>query len=119
MRAPDLYRAVGKVGIGNVIMVFIARTELSNLAHVERCCIRLLSPVFNVLGVSGEEALPAAVKRVLGSSMSEDARLVAAALLRKNRPRLPLHVWPLLVVQVLRTGDRELASKLADLSGAE
>ena len=86
MRAPDLYRAAGKVGIGNVIMVLLARAELPNLAHVERCYIRLLSPVFNVLGVAGEDALPAAVKRVLGSSMSEDIRLVASALLRKNRP---------------------------------
>ena len=90
-------------GIDNAIMVLIARTELSNLAHIERCYIQLLSPVFKVLGVSGEYARPAAVKRELGPSMSEDVRFVAAALLWKNRPRLP---------RVLRTGDRELASKL-------
>ena len=72
-------------GIDNAIMVLIARTELSNLAHIERCYIQLLSPVFKVLGVSGEYARPAAVKRELGPSMSEDVRFVAAALLRKNR----------------------------------
>ena len=102
-----------KVGIGNAIVVRIARTESSNLAHGERCNIRLLSPVFTVLGASGEDALPVAVKRLLGSAMSEDVTLVVAAWLRKNRPPPPLQVWPLLVVQVLRTGDRGLASKLA------
>ena len=75
-----------KVGIGNAIVVRIARTESSNLAHGERCNIRLLSPVFTVLGASGEDALPVAVKRLLGSAMSEDVTLVVAAWLRKNRP---------------------------------
>ena len=112
-RAPDLYKAVAKVGLGNAVMVILAQTERWELAHVERCYIRLLAPVYNVLGTAGEDALPAAVARVLGSSMSEDVRLVASALLRKNRPRLPLHVWPILVERVLRTGDRELAAKVA------
>jgi len=112
-RAPELYRAVAKVGIGNAIMVLLAETEMHRLAHMEGCYIRLLSPVFNVFGTIGDDGLPGVLKRVLGSSMSEDIRLIGAALLRKNRPRLPFHVWPVLVAHVLRTGGRELAAKLA------
>ena len=112
-RAPDLYKALSKAGLGNIVMVILAATEQHALAHAERCFIRWLSPVYNVNGVVSGDGLPRAVVRLLGAAGSEDVRLVASKLLRKNRPRLPLHVWPVLVAQVLRTGDRELAAKLA------
>jgi hypothetical protein len=112
-RAPDLYKALAKAGLGNIVMVIVAAVEQGALAHAERCYIRWLSPVFNVNGVVSGDSLPYAVVRLLGAAASEDVRLVASKLLRKNRPRLPLHVWPVLVAQVLRTGDRELAAKLA------
>ena len=94
-------------------MVILAATEQHALAHAERCFIRWLSPVYNVNGVVSSDGMPRAVVRLLGAAASEDVRLVASKLLRKNRPRLPLHVWPVLVAQVVRTGDRELAAKLA------
>ena len=40
-------------------------------------------------------------------------RIVAAQILRHNRPRLPAEAWPVLIAQVLHTGDRILAAKLA------
>ena len=72
-----------------------------------------LSPVFNILGVAGDIALPRAVQRLLGSSVCEDVRIVGAQILRHNRPKLPAETWPTLIAQVLRTGDRVLAAKLA------
>ena len=96
------------------MMVFLARCENErSLAHAERCYIRLLAPSFNVAGVRGEDALPRAVKRVLGSAYSEDVRLVADALLRKNRPRLPVYVWPEIIAKLLEIGDRGRANMLA------
>ena len=113
-RTPEFYKALAKAGLGNLLMVFLAACEDKRaLAHAEKCYIRLLSPSFNVLGVCGEDALPLAVKRVLGSAYSEDVRLVADALLRKNRPRLPVYVWPELVQKLLEVGDRDRASKLS------
>ena len=112
-RAPDLYKALAKVGLWNTVMVILAVADQRILGHVERCFIRRLSPVYNVNGVVSEDGLPRAVKRLLGAAAFEDLRLVASALLRKNRPRLPLHIWTVLVAQVLQTGDRELAAKLA------
>jgi len=112
-RTPNLYRALAKAGMENVVMVILAEATQANVASVERAYIRHLSPVFNIVGTSGEEVLPLAVKRLLGSAASDDVRLVAAAVLRKNRPRLPVQAWPVLIAQVLRTGDRETAAKLA------
>ena len=106
-RAPALYKAIGKVGIRNVIQVVLASTTLQQLASVERFFIRQLSPVFNTLGVFGDTALPRAVQRL------EDVRIVAAQVLRHNRPKLPAEAWPALIAQVLHTGDRVLAAKLA------
>ena len=112
-RALYLHKAMAKVGEANTIMVILARTTLTQLPSAERAYIKLLSPIFNVAGVSGDSGLPRAVERLLGSAGSEDVRMVASLLLRKNRPRLPVHAWPSLVALVLRTGDRELAAKLA------
>ena len=102
-----------KVGEGNTIMLILAKTTLEQLPSAERVYIKLLSPIFNVTAATGESGLPRAVERLLGSAGSEDVRMVASLLLRKNRPRLPVHAWPSLVALVLRTGDRELAAKLA------
>lgn len=112
-RCPEFYKAFAQAGLGNIVMVFLAVCEENTVRHLEKCYIRQLAPVFNVLGVHVEDALPGAVKRLLGSAASEDVRLVATALLRKNRPRLPVQAWPVLIAQVLRTGDRQLAAKLA------
>ena len=121
-RAPDLYKAMTKVGEGNTIMVVFARTMLEQLPSAERTYIKLLSPIFNVAGVSGDSGLPRAVERLLGSAGFEDMCMVASLLLRKSRPHLPVHVWPSLVALVLRSGDRKLAALSAgwaDLPSAQ
>ena len=112
-RAPGLYTAIGKIGVENVIQVILASVDLSQLAASERAFIRRLSPLFNILGVASDLALPCAVLRLFGSSVCEDVRIVAARILRHNRPKLPVEAWPTLIAQVLRTGDRTLAAKLA------
>ena len=112
-RAPALYKAISKIGMGYVIQVVLSSTTVQQLASTERTFIRQLSPVFNILGVSGDVALPRAVQRLLGSSVCEDVRIVASQLLRHNRPKLPAEAWPALIAQVLHTGDRLLAAKLA------
>ena len=112
-RAPGLYKAIGKVGACNVIQVILAESARDRLAATECAFIRQLSPVFNVIGVSGDIALPRAVQRLFGSSICEDVRIVGAQILRHNRPKMPAQAWPVLIAQVRRTGDRELAAKLA------
>ena len=54
-RAPGLYRAIGKVRISNVIQVILAEATAEKLA-AECSFIRMMSPVFNVVGVSGHIA---------------------------------------------------------------
>ena len=81
-RAPSLYTAIGKIGITNVIQVILAVADLRQLAATERSFIRQLSPVFNILGVAGDIALPRAVQRLFGSSVCEDVRIVGARILR-------------------------------------
>ena len=116
-RTPDLYRAIAKVGIGNGVQVILAQVETAEeLKKAERAYIRHFSPVFNVVGVGGEQALPRAVMKVLGSSASDDVRVTGARVLRKNHPRLPAPAWVELIAQVLRTGDRDLGAKLARLA---
>ena len=112
-RIPALYKAIAKIGRSNIIQVILADVTLQQLASAERAFIRQLSPVFNILGVPGDIALPRAVQRLFGSSICEDVRMVAAQLLRHNRPNLPVEAWPALIAQVLHTGDRILAAKLA------
>ena len=57
--------------------------------------------------------LPRAIQRMFGASVCEDVRLVGAQLLRHNHPKLPAQAWPILIASIRRTGDRELASKVA------
>ena len=42
--------------------------------------------------------------------------MAASALLRHNKPRLPVQAWTTLVAQVLLTGDRKLAAQVARLA---
>ena len=70
-----------------MVMVILAEAEQWNF---ERVYIRNVSPIFNVIGVGGDDAIPRAVTRLLGSAASQDARMVASLLLHKNRPRLPV-----------------------------
>ena len=65
-RAPGLYKAIAKIGASNVIQVILASPEQHRLAAVERSFIRQLSPVFNILGLPGDIALPRAVQRLFG-----------------------------------------------------
>ena len=112
-RIPCMYAAIANIGISNVIQVILAETTQEQLAAIECAFIRRLSPVFNVRGVSGDVALPRAIQRLLGASVCEDVRLVGAKLLRHNRPKLPTQAWPALIVGIRRTGDRDLAAKVA------
>ena len=112
-RAPSLYTAIAKSGVENVIQVILAQTTRERLAATECAFIRLLSPVFNVQGVSGDIALPQAIQRLFVSSVCEDIRLVGAKILRHNCPHLPAQAWPVLIAGIRRTGDRELAAKVA------
>ena len=43
-RAPALYKAIGKIGVSNVIQVVLASVTLQQLASAERAFIRQLSP---------------------------------------------------------------------------
>ena len=112
-RTPSMYSAIAKIGASNVIQVILAEATQENLSATEYAFIRQLSPVFNVLGVSADVALPRAIQRLLGSSLCEDIRLVGAKLLRHNRPNIPAQAWPALIAGIRRTGDRDLAAKVA------
>ena len=112
-RIPSLYAAIAKAGPENIIQVILADPAHEKLASTELAFIRNLSPVFNVLGASGDGSLPQAVRRLFGASVCEDVRLVGAKILRHNNPRLPIYAWPSLIACIRRTGDRELAAKVA------
>ena len=77
-------------GRGNVIQVILADVTLQQLASAERDFIHQLSPVFNILGIPSDVALPRAVQRLIGSSICEDVRIIAAQLLRRNHRIFPL-----------------------------
>ena len=87
-RAPGLYRAIAQVGIVNVIQVILAEATAEKLAVAECSFIRMLSSVFNVVGVSGHIALPRAMQRLCGSPLCEDVRIVEAQILHQNNPKI-------------------------------
>lgn len=109
-RAPSMYVAYSKVGLGNVVMVILERVPAGGqwLAMRERHYIRLFSPVWNTVSVS-ESASRGLWKNVL----TEEPLMIAARLLRQANPKLPEAQWVHLIREVMNLGERELAMKLA------